>query len=151
METQLDRIEAKLDLLLAKKKPVKRKAVGYRSTGNIDFDRFWAAYPLKKGKKAAYSAFNRQPLGIIALLKDVKYRTENDAQWIAGYIPHASTYINGERWEDEITPVVTKAETMPKNNDDLKAWAVDKGFRNPAPGESWNEYRRVVEQLYRRV
>ena len=148
---RLDQIEEKLDLLLAKKKPVQRKPV----SENTKFDAFWKIYPLKKGKKAALSAYNRlkfSGMGVGAydlILRDVSNRIENDAQWIAGYIPHASTYLNGERWTDEITPVAEKAATVPADNDDLKAWAVDKGFRNPAPGESWNEYRRVVEQLYR--
>ena len=147
-QSQLDRIEAKLDLLLEQKKPKQRKRV----TGSKFFDTFWNAYPLKKGKQAAMSAFNRVPSSLYPdIVVDVKNRTANDAQWIAGYIPHASTYLNGARWEDEITPVVTQAETLPKENSDLVAWAGNKGFRSPRPGESFTQYRMAVETLYRQA
>jgi hypothetical protein len=26
----------------------------------------------------------------------------HDRQWVSGYIPLPTTYLNGERWEDEI-------------------------------------------------
>jgi len=151
MFSQLDRIESLLQTIAkqtAPKKPVQRKKLD----AGFEFENFWSHYPVKKGKQAAIRAYSKLPKALrILIVADIKDRLANDAQWIAGYIPHASTYLNGERWTDEITPVTVKAETMPTNNDDLTAWAVGKGFRNPAPGESWNEYRRVVEQLYRRV
>ena len=35
------------------------------------------------------------------LIQDVESRKINDQNWIKGFIPHCSTYLNGERWEDE--------------------------------------------------
>jgi len=142
-QTQLDRIENqnqmiidRLDQLLEQKKPKARKML----TGDPYFDHFWRRYPLKKGKKAAQKAWNniewsKQRAGMCDfIIRDVVTRIEEDRQWIAGYIPHASTYLNGARWEDEITPVGTQAETLPKEDSDLVAWAGSKGWRAPRPG-----------------
>ena len=69
---------------------------------NVYFDLFWSNYPNKANKKKARISFNRltktkQKLSI----EDIKTRfiDIDDVR----YIPHASTYINGERWEDETT------------------------------------------------
>ncbi len=147
LETQLDRIEAKLDQLLAAKKPKPRKAL---TDMGGDFSEFWKAYPLKKGRQAARRAWTNRKLGDVDdLILDVKNRIENDRQWIEGNFPHAATYLNGERWNDEITPVEIKADKPPADNNQLEEWAINKGFRNPRPGESFAEYRRHVNQLYK--
>jgi DNA-binding transcriptional ArsR family regulator len=71
---------------------------------NGAFERFWKAYPVKRNKKKAKDAWQRKCLNDKAdeLIADVETRTKKDPQWLKGYIPHATTYINGERWEDEI-------------------------------------------------
>ena len=154
-QTQLDRIEnqnqmiiERLDKLLEKKKPKPRKRV----TDNPLFDEFWEAYPLKKGKQAALRAYNNRhsirQINPYQLINDVVLRTANDAQWLAGYIPHASTYLNGERWNDEMTPVVTKANTLPRDNGKLQPWAIDHGYRCAWSGETFTEYRQALEVLH---
>ncbi|RME80440.1 MAG: hypothetical protein D6775_16145, partial [Caldilineae bacterium] len=40
------------------------------------------------------------------LIADVKRRMAHDRKWIEGYIPNPLTYINQNRWEDEIEPVI---------------------------------------------
>lgn len=71
------------------------------------FDRFWAEYPRKDDKKNAQRAFLRiKPdeetlQGILAALR----RQKNSRQWMdAGgrYIPLPATWINGERWNDQM-------------------------------------------------
>lgn len=68
------------------------------------FDDFWDAYPKKKDKKKAFEKWKARGLDSVAddLIKDVKNRIENDAQWKRGYVPLPTTYINGDRWQDEI-------------------------------------------------
>lgn len=74
---------------------------------DVAFVAFWERYPKKVGKKAAWKAWAR-----------VDYTLELGAKIMAGlesaitseqwgkdagrYIPHASTWINGERWEDDM-------------------------------------------------
>ena len=69
-----------------------------------DFDRFWDAYPRKTAKSKACESWNRlHPdatlLGII--LAAIARQQECD-QWKRGIIPHASTWLNQRRWEDEM-------------------------------------------------
>lgn len=70
------------------------------------FDDFWADYPVKREKKRARDAWKRKKLDRKAdeILADIARRKLHDPQWLDGYIPHPTTYINGERWHDEIQP-----------------------------------------------
>lgn len=70
------------------------------------FEEFWQAYPEKKGKADAARAWRRRGLDSIAdrIIADVKARVGGDRQWLEGYIPHGSTYVNRSGWEDAITP-----------------------------------------------
>ena len=71
---------------------------------NEMFEAFWAAYPRRVGKGAARAAFDKacrkaQPEAIIAAIT---------AQVEAGcfkdmmFCPYPATWLNGERWDDEI-------------------------------------------------
>lgn len=72
-----------------------------------DFDEFWAVYPRKAGKKAAQKVWMKlKPSPMLGLIiqADLAKRIFS-AQWTkqgGQFVPHASTYLNGERWEDEI-------------------------------------------------
>lgn len=70
------------------------------------FDEFWSAYPLKKGKEAARKAWAKiRPSKELKdrIMAAVSIQARQDRQWLEGYVPHAATYLNGKRWEDEIT------------------------------------------------
>lgn len=71
------------------------------------FDDFWAAYPNRKGKAEALKKWRALSLDAIAdrIIADVKARIACDREWISGYVPHGSTYVNGRGWEDEIAAV----------------------------------------------
>ncbi|HUW51899.1 MAG TPA: hypothetical protein VMV99_00570 [Rhodanobacter sp.] len=68
------------------------------------FDEFWAAYPVKKGRAKALKTWTTKKLDAIAdkIIADVKQRIAEDRQWLDGYAPHGSTYVNGCGWEDAI-------------------------------------------------
>lgn len=74
-----------------------------RSTANR-FDEFWSVYPVKKGRVKALAKWKASKLDLIAdrIIADVKRRVAEDRQWLDGYAPHGSTYVNGRGWEDEI-------------------------------------------------
>ncbi|MFW9963990.1 MAG: hypothetical protein ACFFCX_10525 [Candidatus Sifarchaeia archaeon] len=70
---------------------------------NSAFLSFWNVYPKKSDKKKAETAFNR-------LTKEKQDKATKDCQvryveTDKQYIPLATTYIHGERWEDEIGEV----------------------------------------------
>lgn len=70
------------------------------------FTEFWEAYPVKKGRADAETKWLAKGYDAIAdtIIADVKRRIAGDRQWLDGYAPHGSTYINGRGWEDEIEP-----------------------------------------------
>ena len=70
------------------------------------FSLFWDNYPRKTDKKRARTSFNRlskakQKLATV----DCKTRF---ADTEAKFIPHATTYLNGERWEDGMSSTPNK-------------------------------------------
>lgn len=67
----------------------------------IPFDQFWTIYPRKTAKKAAEKSWSKmneedQKQAICYLQK------EPFADQSVKYIPHPSTFLNGERWNDEL-------------------------------------------------
>ena len=71
-----------------------------------EFESFWQSYPRRIGKGAARTAFTRAiklaPVDeIIAAAKE--YAAHCDATGTEKqFIPHASTWLNGERWDDDL-------------------------------------------------
>jgi len=71
-----------------------------------DFDRsfaeFWKAYPRKDNKKAAEAAYRKALKGMdhgtLVAAVDTQRHWQ---QWREGFIPHAATWLNNERWRDE--------------------------------------------------
>jgi hypothetical protein len=69
------------------------------------FLRFWEAYPLKKSKFEAQKSWKTQKINeetCEEIIKKVNLFKNRDKKWLAGYIPHASTFLNQRRWEDEV-------------------------------------------------
>ena len=84
----------------------KRKTTDYRMD---DFDAFWRAWPRKIAKANAVKAW-RNHIGnvpdIETLLQIVALHATS-AQWQKDggqFIPHPATWINAERWADEVEP-----------------------------------------------
>ena len=70
-----------------------------------DFARFWAAYPRKEGKQTAISAFKKVTAPVEILLSAIEEQKKSH-QWQKDngqFIPHPATWLNGKRWEDQIT------------------------------------------------
>jgi len=73
------------------------------------FERFWLEYPNKKAKKKALQSWDKLKVGeplfenIMAGLSKAKV----SSQWQKDgglYVPHPATWLNQERWNDEIAP-----------------------------------------------
>lgn len=77
------------------------------------FPKFWAAYPVKKGRADALKKWKLKGCDAMAdqIIAHVRRMEREDDDWLRGFIPHGSTYINGERWEDE--PKKDKVATAP--------------------------------------
>ena len=69
-----------------------------------DFTAFWSAYPRKVAKPAALKAWrsakHRPPLAELLVALD---RHKGSEQWQAArFIPHPATWLNGQRWDDQL-------------------------------------------------
>ncbi len=72
----------------------------------VSFDLFWNIYPKKKNKKRALECWIKFECHKIAetILNNLRKQVLNDVQWQnVQFIPHPTTYISGERWNDEVT------------------------------------------------
>lgn len=88
---------------------------------DTEFDRFWAEYPRKTDKKKARAAFGRVKVPLETLLDALRIQKASD-QWQRNggrYIPHPTTWLNGERWNDA-TPE-TKTDRRDLDYDELEA------------------------------
>jgi len=116
------------------------------------FKDWYSRYPIKKGRMKAEQAWNKYNLDsradeLIAILKEQK---AHDAQWKAGIgIPHPTTYLNQQRWEDEILRQDAKIK-LPYENADLESFARQNSLSLPKRGEQFYEYRgRLKAELER--
>jgi len=79
-----------------------------KSTPKVDerFAQFWQAYPRKVGKQDAKKAFAKIDVDIDVLLAALE-KQKGSEQWQKDggqFVPHPATWLNGRRWEDELTP-----------------------------------------------
>ena len=68
------------------------------------FDEFWAVWPRKFGKSEAKKKWLTKHchLHVAKIVASVK-QWSCTRQWQQGYIPHAATWLNQNRWEDDVS------------------------------------------------
>ena len=78
----------------------------------ISFEDFWKAYPRRQNKKAAQAIWKRiDPSRYEAILCGIDNWKRTD-QWQRDggqYIPMPTSFLNGERWEDEVDILIAAA------------------------------------------
>ena len=112
------------------------------------FDKFWKAYPKRRDKKRAYKAFMKiKPDDkLLEKMLDCIEREKKSLDWLKDngqYIPYPSSWLNGERWNDEdITDTVTIIDNKPKTVPVVKNVALEslrsaaeKSTNTPALGD----------------
>lgn len=112
------------------------------------FDKFWKAYPKRKDKKRAYKVFMKIKPDDKLLEKMLSCieREKQSLDWLKDngqYIPYPSSWLNGERWNDEdITDTVTIIGNKPKTVPVVKNVALEslrsaaeKSTNTPALGD----------------
>lgn len=90
---------------------------------HLMFAKFWNAYPRKVDRKGSEHAFLRiKNVGeVFPAIMDALERQKRSDQWTKDggkFIPHPKTWINGERWNDE----------LPKGRSDGDTYNVDAFF-----------------------
>lgn len=78
------------------------------------FNEFWELYPRKINKKKSRTAYERiSKVNHDLIIEDLTERVQTE-EWLKDngkFIPHPTTYLNGERWFDEMG---TKPQFKPK-------------------------------------
>lgn len=94
--------------------PIQSKSESESNTNPADaeendlFERFWKAYPKKVGKGAALKAFEKAKVNadLIVVIENAIEQQKKTDQWKKDggqYIPNPATWLNQQRWEDEVT------------------------------------------------
>ena len=95
------------DDTVPKKKRTKDTSTKDKTPYSPTFEKFWAEYPRKTGKKEAFKVWSKIKIDDILfdkILKSLIEQKKHDNLPVdrPKYIPHASTWLNQERWDDEI-------------------------------------------------
>jgi hypothetical protein len=120
----------------------------------MQFEEFWLSYPRKIAKKVAHKSWNRlteeqQKLALEGLERYKKYLLAMGTG--QEYILHAATYLNQERWTDELEMPANKPEQTQwwKSEAATLAMAQQVGVI-PRAAEDWESLRaRIRASLIR--
>ena len=113
----------------------------------MTFENFWQQYPKKVGKLTAKRSWEKlsldnQQKALEAIVEHRKYWAAKGTDW--GFIPHASTWLNQERFEDElvIEQKENKRPPLPWYASDELTLAKGKELGlNPNAGETFAQFR----------
>lgn len=100
-----------------------KRALDQRALNGAHFARFWSSYPKRIGKKACKAKWKLRKLDGMAdaIIADIEKRMTDDRGWRAGFIPNPLTYLNGDRWEDEIQEERPQFEAL--SDREMLEWA----------------------------
>ena len=113
----------------------------------MTFENFWSQYPKKVGKLTAKRSWEKlsldnQQKALEAIVEHRKYWVAKGTDW--EFIPHASTWLNQERFEDElvIEQKENKRPPLPWYASDELTLAKGKELGlNPNAGETFAQFR----------
>jgi hypothetical protein len=113
----------------------------------MTFENFWSQYPRKIGKLTAKRSWEKlsqenQQKALEAIIEHRKYWAAKGTDW--EFIPHASTWLNQERFEDElvIEQKENKRPPLPWYASDELTLAKGRELGlNPYAGETFAQFR----------
>lgn len=100
------------------------------------FNKFWGEYPRKVAKGNARKAFQKALK--LATFEEIMQGLENSKMfWSQNetekqYIPHGASWLNGERWEDELELDLTYLNSKPYDKWTDDEWGFKLGQENPS-------------------
>ena len=74
---------------------------------DANFDRFWASYPKRVARQDAMKAWKKinPDTELVEMIIDKLEKWKASDEWNregGQYVPHAATWLNGRRWDDEV-------------------------------------------------
>jgi len=124
-------------------KPLKEKN---NKKTKISFQKFWKQYPEKQGKFSAGRKWEKlDPETQQAALDDLESRIDRKSgsrKWLINdYIPHGSTYVNQQRWQDEWEEIAVPMDLIEELIDDFA------DLLNTDPDGSDRQNRKYAEKI----
>lgn len=114
--------------------------------GNPLFDTFWKAYPKKTNKAFAKKVFYKLKVDEPLLAKMVQaLAAQSKTIWKdkdPQYIPHPSTWLNGERWEDEVSTFAKPLSNAERETNRVLGRPAD--YRMMTPEEQAERLKRIA-------
>ena len=116
-----------------------------------DFDQFWKEYPRKIAKAEARKAWKQTEKvrpSLEVVIRAIKAASQTE-QWMRGngqFIPHASTWLRGERWDDELEVVlqgVINEKPWHESATGIEAKGLELGL-TPSQFPSWPQFKQAV-------
>lgn len=116
-----------------------------------DFDKFWAVYPRKIAKAEARKAWKQteKVRPSIEKVTEALKKAAQTEQWMRGngqFIPHAATWLRGERWDDEhevVLPGVVNEKPWHESATGIEAKGRELGL-TPDQFPSWPQFKQAV-------
>ena len=139
-------------------KNIKKKNIKHQTNKQDPlFDAFYSKYPRKVSKQASIKAFNKltaknKKKAIETIDSHIKYWTDNDTQ--IEHIPHPSSWLNQERFDDQLQTVNLKEQlradrlARQEENDRAERKRLSKEANTP---EAIAERKKAIEAAKRAV
>lgn len=104
-------------------------------TSGPSFDDFWKVWPRREGKKAAALAWGRAVKRAAAqtIIDAATAYARSPFRPEARYVPHASTWLNGDRWDDPSPSAETSSRPSGPSGPSVEEFA---------PGDEWMAFGR---------
>jgi hypothetical protein len=112
-----------------------------------EFLEFWAAYPKKVAKLDALKAWAKlTPEQQFAARESlpVHVRYWQAAGTAKEYLPHCATWLNGQRWEDELEMPKAPESEWWRSKAGIEAKARELGMWPPRTGEDWHSLKARI-------
>jgi len=121
----------------------------------MTFQDFYSLYPRKMGRKEAERSWNRltpaqQAECLEAMPNYIKYWKIKQTQ--KDFIPYPATFLNQERWTDEIDLEPTKKPELPWYSTEELTIRKAQEVNCPAyQGEGWQQWRARISQKIKQI
>ncbi len=133
-------LDSELKQDLDKEQEVKTKTPRGASVSDARFDEFWIQYPRKENKQGALKAWKKlKPSESLYQQIILAVATQKTwPSWMSGYAPHAMTWLNGSRWDDQ------QANIIPMPNKPKQSSQMTDAERKAAHDQMTREAKRMV-------
>jgi hypothetical protein len=115
--------------------PYKGKGDVFRAPLKVEewpgFDEFYAAYPVHKNRKGAAKIWQRDKPPLDLVMAAIARFKAVDDEWRRGFAPHPTTFLNGQRWNDE--PKAAPRTAAPQ-------------LTNAARGSDFHKFDGIIER-----